>query len=405
VAGIILALLAPLLARLLSAGEPLTGILRICALIVPFSVVNLVLIKAVVAFQRIGYRVAVAQVASPLVRLVLTAVLIAAGMRANGAIWAYAASEVVSCVALLLILQTRVFPVLGKGQTAGDFDFQPFLSYSLPLFLSGMVVIVLYNTDTYMVKYYLDFDQVGLYGAAARLAALIAIGTELLNPMFLSITTGAFAQGRIEQVTGTFNSNNRWLLYISLPVVCMLLLFAGEGMTLVWGAEFAAGASVLAILAAGRLIYYLSSTSALLLSMYGRSRTILTLNLVAAAANLLLNWLLIPRYGIAGAALATSLALSVCSVITIETARAVHRGGCLMVYFPRMIAAAALACLPALAIGRTALPGLPKVLVAGVLLLAVFLVLLKVFGVYDDEDRKIWRQIRNRIGLGNEEPV
>ena len=201
-AGIILWLLAGWLSGLYFGGEALRGqtIIRICAAVMPFAVSRMVLIKAIVAFQKIGYRVAVNQFASPVVRLALTALLLAAGMAAEGAMLAYAASELVSWAALLWILQKRVHPIFGAS--GGAFTLKPFISYCLPLLFSAIVLQVMNSIDTLMTGYFLDIGQVGVFGAATLLASLVSISIEVLNPLFLSITTSAFAEDRHHVVTG-----------------------------------------------------------------------------------------------------------------------------------------------------------------------------------------------------------
>ncbi len=400
VAGAILWLLSGVLAGIYFGQEAGRGavIIRICAATLPLAVSRQVLVKAIVAFQKIGYRVAVNQFTGPLVRLALTAALLGAGMAAEGAMLAYAASELVCWAALLWLLQRKVHPLFSSG--GGAFDFKPFVVYCLPLFLSGLVMQVMNYIDAFMAGYFLNTEQVGIYGAAARLAALVALGIELLNPLFLSITTGAFAEGRNRVVGDTFNSNNRWYLFISLPIVCLLALLAPQAMALVWGDQFGEGANVLAVLAAGRAIYYLSATSSLLLAMYARTRLILALNIAAAAVNCVLNWWLIPRMGIEGAAIATSCSLTLHALLMIAAARHTHRPGGLRVFFPRVLAAAVPPCLLVLWVKSLALTPLPTLLAGGGMFCVAFPVMLKLLGAFHEEDRRILRQLGARLGFG-----
>ncbi len=402
VAGAILWLFSGTLAGLYFGDQAERGavIIRICAVILPFAVSRLVLVKSIVAFQKIGYRVAVNQFTGPIVRLTLTAVLLGAGMAAEGAILAYAASELVCWFALLWILQTRVHPLFGSG--GGGFDLKPFMLYCLPLVLSGLVMQVMNYIDAFMAGYFLNPVQVGIFGAAARLAALVALGVELLNPLFLSITTGAFAQGNHKLVGDTFNNNNRWYLFLGLPVVCLLAILAPQAMTLVWGGQFGEGANVLALLAVGRTVYYLSATSMLLLSMYARTKLILLLNIAAASVNVALNWWLIPRLGIEGAALATSCSLTLHALLMITFARGSHQPGGLRVLFPRVLAAAVPACLLVFWIRNLALDALPTLILGGFLFCVAYPLALKLFGAFQEEDRQILRQIGRQLGFGAE---
>ena len=103
-AGAVLWLSAGLIAARVLGMPDLVGILQICALCLPFFVSGRVLVKAVVAFQKIGYRVASKQILSPVIRFILTFLLVTAGMGAKGAMWAFLASEVASWAVLLWLL-------------------------------------------------------------------------------------------------------------------------------------------------------------------------------------------------------------------------------------------------------------------------------------------------------------
>ena len=102
-----------------------------------------------------------------------------------------------------------------------------------------------------MTGYYLDAAQVGLYGAAVTLASLVALGTELLNPLFLSIITRDFAAGDNRSVVAAYNNNNRWILYFCLPVALFTVIMSQELMVFLWGDEFKAGTVTLMLLCGG----------------------------------------------------------------------------------------------------------------------------------------------------------
>ena len=95
-AGFLLWKAAALIAVGLLDSPRLVEVLQICALCLPFYVVGRLLVKAVVAFQKIGYRVAVHQVLNPVVRLSLTLVLLTVGLGVRGEMWAYFAAEFLS---------------------------------------------------------------------------------------------------------------------------------------------------------------------------------------------------------------------------------------------------------------------------------------------------------------------
>jgi len=396
-AGAVLWLSAgPVAARLLGMPD-MVEIIHICALCLPFYVSGRVLVKTVVAFQKIGYRVALKQVLSPVVRFILTFLLVAAGMGARGAIWAFLASEVISWAALLWLLNFRVYPLLRPAGEKSVFDRKVFFAYCLPLFLAGVIDLLLHYTDAFMTGYFLEEVQVGLYGTAVRLTALVALGTELLNPMFLSIITQQHEAQDTAGVVSTFNNNNRWFCYITLPVAAILVTLPVESMALIWGESYTAGAWALAILTIGRVFFYLANTSTYLLYMHGATRLILAVNLFSALLNVALNWILIPRVGITGAALATAISLSCQAILVIVAARFYHREPGLQVFFPRILAAAVLPLAVVLALKNVLQLGWIELIGVGLIYLAIYFLLLKFFRAFSEQDRVIGRQILSRI--------
>ena len=399
VAGLLLWKLAPSIAIGLLDSPRLVEVMQISALCLPFYVVGRLLVKAVVAFQKIGYRVAVHQVLNPIVRLSLTIVLLTAGLGVLGAMWAFFAAEVLSCLALLWLLERRVFAVFARKGTKkpSQFELAPYLAYSLPLFLVGIVDLVMNYTDAFMSGYFLDNSQVGIFGAAVTLTSLVALGNELLNPMFLSIITREHALGNNAGVVANYNNNNHWCLYLTLPPAVLLIVFSTPVMVLLWGGDFAAGAAALAILTVGRTFYYLAHTSGFVLLMHGASRYFFGASSLCALLNVGLNYNLIPRFGVTGAALGTSISLCLLALLQIYGARCYHRGEGMRVLDLRILAAAVLpagALLPVACFWKLGWAGLTG---AGLAYLALFILGLRILKAFSAEDRLIWRRLRERL--------
>ena len=404
IAGIALWFAAPSIALSLLNNPPLVEILKICSFILPFTIMSSMLVKAVVAFQKIGYRVAINQFVFPAFRLAVTIAFLTAGWGVTGAMWAYMAAEALCCILLLLILQVKVFPYLGSppekpAQKEGGFRVSTYLAFSFPLFLAGSIDLVNNYTDTFMTDYFFDNFQVGIYGSAAALAALVSLGNELLNPMFLSIITEHFSRGEQQGVVESYNNNNRWCLFITLPISFMMLALARPVLVNMFGEEYAAGAAALMILTIGRSAYYLAHTSGFVLSMHGASRLIFIANISSAVLNVALNWILIPRWGITGAATATAVSLSILSAINIYGARLYHPGqGMKLLDWGILISAA----LPAALIYY--LSGLFKVgwlglFALGGLYCLVFVILLVASGSFRDTDRQLGMAFLRKMGM------
>ena len=105
-------------------------------------------------------------------------------------------------------------------------------------------------------------------------------------------------------------------MYLNLPLFFIILLFPGEIINLLFGAEYIFAKTALQVLAIGNFAISFVFISYNLLSMAGRSKLILIDTVLASIFNIVLNIFLVPKLfifgwdnslGIIGAALATTI--------------------------------------------------------------------------------------------------
>jgi PST family polysaccharide transporter len=178
------------------------------------------------------------------------------------------------------------------------------LTHAWPLLLSGLAVVTYMKLDILVIGQLLDESAVGLYGAATRLAEIwyfipMAVLTSVF-PMLL----GAKGLGqdfylkRLEHVY-------RGVTWLGLAVALPTSIWADEFVALVFGQEYAAAGSVLAIYIWGSIAVFLGVASSQHFVAENSTKVLLYRTLIGAVINLVANLMLIPRFGIQGAALAT----------------------------------------------------------------------------------------------------
>jgi O-antigen/teichoic acid export membrane protein len=96
---------------------------------------------------------------------------------------------------------------------------------------------------------------------------------------------------------------------LASPILLLFVLFPAKVLAL-FGAKFAGGAPVLAILAIGQFVNVATGSVGWILIMCGYERLMRNIIIVCATATVALNFLLIPLYGVVGAALATATTLA-----------------------------------------------------------------------------------------------
>jgi len=173
------------------------------------------------------------------------------------------------------------------------------LAFSAPLVPSGIAVFVSLYIDRLMINHYMSLDSVGLYGIGFRLASIVGL---VMVGFQGALTPLVYAHYREKQTPNQLAKIFRVFLSFALLVFLGLSLFSREMLWLMTTPPYYSAAHV--------VIYLVPAT--LLSSMYifapgitiaKKTHIFLWINLGGAVLNTFFNWLLIPGFGITGAAL------------------------------------------------------------------------------------------------------
>jgi O-antigen/teichoic acid export membrane protein len=187
------------------------------------------------------------------------------------------------------------------------------------LLIDGFTALINYS-DILMVGLFLRPSSVAYYYAATRTASLVtffhASTAALSGPKVAEL----YSQGRIDDVRELFRGIAPWIALPSIAVT-IVLIAGGSFLLPLFGAGFEAGLPALILLAIGNLVLSLNGPAATLLNMTGHQDITAKVYSVAAAANIALNALFIPRFGLPGAALATVLSAAMMSFWLVAVSR------------------------------------------------------------------------------------
>jgi O-antigen/teichoic acid export membrane protein len=196
--------------------------------------------------------------------------------------------------------------------------------------LAGSLHIVNNQTDVIMLGLLADPKDVGLYRVAQRGSELIIFSLTAVNMAIAPTVSQLYVQGDFERLQRIFSKSVRWIMVFSLPMA-LVLIFGGQYiLRYVFGAEFVSGRNALAVLACAQLVNAGMGSVGLILNMTGHEKDTARVLLMTAVLNILLNALLIPLYGILGAALATGFSLVLWNVVLHIL---VYRRTCLKAHF------------------------------------------------------------------------
>lgn len=186
---------------------------------------------------------------------------------------------------------------------------------AIPLALVAGMHLIHHHTDIVMLGLFMASGDVGAYRVAAQAATVVALGLNAMNMVVAPRFARLHASGDAGHLKWLVTFSARIILLLTLPVAACLALFGEPVIRVVFGDGYTTGSAALAILAAGQLCNAAFGSVAFLLNMTGHERDTARGLAAAVAVNVVLNLLLIPAFGLEGAALATSVTLGLWNVL------------------------------------------------------------------------------------------
>ncbi|ACL58107.1 lipopolysaccharide biosynthesis protein [Methylobacterium nodulans] len=191
----------------------------------------------------------------------------------------------------------------------------------LLLFLVGGAALT-ERLDIIVVSAFADPEAAGIYSVAARFAALISLGTAAATVRALPLLAEQLQRGARDAAARTLAQASRAAFALAAAAGLMLATAAGPLLGL-FGPGFQDGTTVLCLLAAAHVALAAGGAASTALIASGNERRIAYVTGLGILANVAANLLLVPRFGMTGAAAATCATMALTGLGLALTARQV----------------------------------------------------------------------------------
>jgi len=231
--------------------------------------------------------------------------------------YAFILSMVVPCLAFIFYSSKHISSIktLFSVKSFLSPTTKEILIFSLPLLGTAALNLIISWTDTLMLGSLKTSFDVGLYNAAHPLARMVSFPLTALLYIFMPVFSGLYANGKLDEMRRNFIILTKWLCSATLPLFIILFLFSEEITTILFGKSYVLSANVLRVVSLAFMINNFAGPSGSTLVVLGKPRFIMYATLSAAIFNIFLNILLIPTYGITGAAIASGVAIVTINLI------------------------------------------------------------------------------------------
>lgn len=195
-----------------------------------------------------------------------------------------------------------------------------FMQESFPMFISTTITVFLGWIDSFVLGIYVDDSEIGVYNVAIKIALGASFAMEAINSGLAPKVARLFFEKKTVEFEKLIHFSTRLNFVVTVCVVTILIVF-NQWLLGLFGEEFKSGFWVLLILSLVHLMNSFMGSGAIIMQMIGYQKQYQNIALLTLVMNLVLNFILVPKFGNTGAAVATAISLTiwyVCNAIFLK---------------------------------------------------------------------------------------
>ncbi|CAK0756137.1 putative Polysacc_synt_C domain-containing protein [Gammaproteobacteria bacterium] len=299
-------------------GPELKSTLQIASFLVPVMMLQFLFESRLRAFDRVFFARLPHEVVQPTLQIILVAG--AAGFT----------TLTLEADQVMMLTVASVLLSLGLGQiffrrfapteisiAPPEYRTRTWITTAIQLSLFSSMLLAIGQIDIVLSGIFLGTTDAGIYSIASRASRLIPFGLSAINMATAPLISRLYAEQKIKDL--------QRILTIAAGLILVVMLFASlvivgfsDIILRLFGDDFGAARPALLILALGQFVNTLSGAAALLMTMTGHQIQALRVAGISLVIDFILNILLIPRYGIIGAAIATAITTATWNILLVR---------------------------------------------------------------------------------------
>ncbi|MBN1481477.1 flippase [candidate division KSB1 bacterium] len=298
--------------------------IRIMLVVLPFYTLTVIRQAALRAFKK----VVLADLPESVVRPILTILLaysVTCFFRQLDATSAWLIQLAVVAVAFVLgtFLLLQKTPVAAKTVPRMK-DTKFWLRTSLPMFLMNGMDIILSQASILFLGFFRPAEDIAIFSAASRIVILATFILMAINSIAAPMISELYYAQNRDALQSILRFSAKGIAVFTCCTTLLIVVF-GRSILNLFGHEFVDGYFILLILLAGQTIKTLMGPASFLLNLTGHQNLTAKVMAVTVFVALVLNIILIPKWGATGAAIASGIILVMWNVtLVIMAIRVVH---------------------------------------------------------------------------------
>lgn len=288
----------------------MVNVIRVFSLTLPFYVLFKLSLKGIQGEKQTIPNVTVNNIVLPLTRILAVGALALSGFGVMGLAIGYNLGFILSgIIGFILFLRIDEFEYRSLLSPAPTTRYKGILMFSLPLALNAGISVITQQADVVLLGILGTNDMVAIYDIVFLISQTIMFFAPALGYLFEPLVSEYHSDQNNQKMGKLYSVVTRWMVIATFPIFALLTIAPESTLGTFFGSEYRAGGLALIILSIGYFISRLVGLSGSMLVASGATRAMMYISVATAGLNIILNLLLIPQYGILGAALATAGAI------------------------------------------------------------------------------------------------
>ncbi|SFM56235.1 flippase [Methanolobus profundi] len=310
--GIALLLSSNIIANSIFTIPEMTNLLKTIAICFPFIAMHKAAIGALNGFRNMK-AYAFLNILLNISVLFLSAFLVLfLKMNVYGAVLGFVLPTIV--IGLLSIIPIHSYLLYPSISLLQNSILKEILNFGFYVVLGNSIGYIYAHIDSLMIGYYLNETEVGFYAVSMIFIQGITLIPSAIQRVTTPMIARSFAKKEYESILNLLKSVTLKVLIISLFFSLILLMFGEKLIVLIFEDAYLPAYTPLLILLIGYTIYSMFMSIGTFYASIGRVQLSYQVALFSALLSILMNTLLIPNFGIIGAAIATSFTLILLTV-------------------------------------------------------------------------------------------
>ena len=200
--------------------------------------------------------------------------------------------------------------IITKKTVKPRFSFDPsfykkLLMGGIPFALTGIFYTIYYSIDLVMITQFANTYDTGLYNAAYKLITVLTLFYTIYSSVIFPVMSKLFVD-ESDLLHLSFVKSIKYLLMVTIPIAIFTAFYSYDLIN-IYGPQYIEAGGVLKVLIWTVCFLFVNSACSLLLNASHEEYSVTKIYSIAALFNVALNLILIPKYSVYGASVATVL--------------------------------------------------------------------------------------------------